>query len=239
MDRAQPTWKVQVVAETGSTNADLLEAAGGGAPHGTVLRALHQTAGRGRLDRRWDAPPGRNLLVSLLFREGVDRPHRLTQRVAVAAAMACERVAHVSPGIKWPNDLLVGSEKLAGMLAQAGGRSGRVEYVVVGIGVNVGWAPPGAARLPEGTDPGAVLDALLGVLDELGDHHDEQYRQRLVTLGQSVRVDRHQDTVTGQAVDVCDDGRLVVRPDGAPDDGSGDLRIDTGDVVHLRPTTGA
>lgn len=227
------------MAETGSTNTDLLEAAAAGAPHGTVLRALHQTAGRGRLDRRWEAPPGHNLLVSMLFREGIDRPHRLTQRVAVAAAMACERVAGVGPGIKWPNDLLVGSEKLAGLLAQAGGRSGRVDYVVVGIGVNVGWAPPGAVRLPEGTDPGEVLDALLEVLDELGDHHDAHYRQRLVTLGERVRVDRHHDSLSGWAVDVADDGRLVVRPDGAPDDGSADLFIDTGDVVHLRPAAGA
>jgi BirA family biotin operon repressor/biotin-[acetyl-CoA-carboxylase] ligase len=235
MDAAQPTWNVQVVAETGSTNTDLLEAAAAGAAHGTVLRALHQTAGRGRLDRRWDAPPGANLLVSILFRSGADRPHRLTQRVAVAAAIACERVAGVSPTIKWPNDLQVDGAKLAGMLSQAGGRAGHVDYVVVGLGVNVSWAPPGAARLPDGVDPGVLLDALLAALDEIGDQHDAEYRRRLVTLGQRVRVDRHQDSVVGVAVTVLDDGRLVVRPDGAPDDASADEPIDTGDVVHLRP----
>ena len=236
MDRPQPTWRVQVVEETGSTNTDLLEAGAAGAPHGTVLRALHQTAGRGRLDRRWEAPPGANLLVSILFRQGVEHPHRLTQRVAVAAAMACERVASVTPGIKWPNDLLLGSGKLAGMLSQAGGRSGRVEYVVVGIGVNVGWAPPGATRLPDGVDAGALLTAMLAALDELGDAHDDEYRRRLLTLGQRVRVERHADSVTGTAVDVLGDGRLVVRPDGSSD-GAGDVFIDTGDVIHLRPDT--
>jgi BirA family biotin operon repressor/biotin-[acetyl-CoA-carboxylase] ligase len=176
--------------------------------------------------------------VSILFREGVDRPHRLTQRVAVAAAIACERVASVSPGIKWPNDLVVGAGKLAGMLSQAGGRSGRVEYVVVGIGINVGWAPPEAIRLPDGVDPGALLTAMLEALDELGDAHDDEYRRRLTTLGGRVRVERHEDTVIGTAVDVLADGRLLVRPDGAPVDGSADVVIDTGDVIHLRPAPG-
>src|SRR3954466_13886918 len=110
-------WSVTWVAETGSTNSDLVPAAMPDAPDRTVLAARHQTAGRGRLDRRWDAPPGANLLVSILFREGVDRPHRITQRVAVAAAVACERVAGVRADIKWPNDLLLGEAKLAGILA--------------------------------------------------------------------------------------------------------------------------
>ena len=107
------------VAETGSTNADLLAAAAGGAPHGTVLVTDHQTAGKGRLGRVWDAPPGANLLVSVLFRHGFDptRPHELTQRVAVAAARAAERVAGVVPDLKWPNDLLIDGAKLAGILA--------------------------------------------------------------------------------------------------------------------------
>src|SRR3978361_1583073 len=94
---------VEIVTETGSTNADLLARAADGAPHGTVIAADHQTAGRGRRDRTWDAPPGANLLVSILFRTQLDQPHALTQRVAVAAVRASERVAGVSPTIKWPN----------------------------------------------------------------------------------------------------------------------------------------
>lgn len=234
MSAEQPRFIVQVVEETGSTNADLLAAAAAGAPDGTVLRALHQTAGRGRLDRVWEAPPGANLLVSILFRSGLDQPHRLTHRVAVAAAIACERVAGVQVGLKWPNDLLLGGEKLGGILTQVGGRGGRVEYVVPGLGLNVGWAPPGAACLGPGVDPARVLDAMLIALDELGDSHDDEYRRRLVTIGQHVRVHLMSGDVVGTAVDVLADGRLVVRPDGAAP-GDDDLLVDTGDVMHLRP----
>ncbi|HAP74918.1 MAG TPA: biotin--[acetyl-CoA-carboxylase] ligase, partial [Acidimicrobiaceae bacterium] len=81
--------------------------------------ARHQTAGRGRLDRRWDAPPGSNLLVSMLFRSMPTVPAELTWRVGLAACAAAEGVAGVSPTLKWPNDLLLGDAKLAGILAQA------------------------------------------------------------------------------------------------------------------------
>lgn len=236
MDGQRPTWNLQIVEETGSTNTDLLAAAAAGAPDRTVLRALHQTAGRGRLGRVWEAPPGANLLVSFLFRSGLDHPHRLTHRVAVAAAIASERVAGVrGVGLKWPNDLLLGGEKLGGILTQVGGSGGRVDYVVPGLGLNVRWAPPGAACLGPDVDPAAVLDALLVALDELGDDHDAEYRRRLVTIGQRVRVELMTGELLGTAVDVLEDGRLVVRPDGAAADGSDLVAVDTGDVVHLRP----
>ena len=101
-------WHVSVVQETGSTNADLLQAAAAGAPDRTVLMARHQSAGRGRLDRRWEAPAGENLLVSMLFRDVPQSPHVLTQRVGLAASSACQRVAGAKPMLKWPNDLLLG-----------------------------------------------------------------------------------------------------------------------------------
>ena len=93
-------WHVAVVEETGSTNADLLAAAADGAANRSVLVARHQTAGRGRLDRRWEAQPGANLLVSLLFREIPEAPHVLTQRVGLAAIAACQQVAGVQPTLK-------------------------------------------------------------------------------------------------------------------------------------------
>ena len=114
-------WQIQIVDETGSTNTDLLSAAASGAPDRSVLMARHQTAGRGRLDRTWIAPPGSNLLVSLLFRKVPEQPHELTRRVALAAAAACRAIAGVTPTLKWPNDLLLDGRKLAGVLAQAGG----------------------------------------------------------------------------------------------------------------------
>lgn len=238
-------WHVRAVDETGSTNADLLAAATAGAPHRTVLAAAHQTAGRGRLDRTWTAPPGANLLVSILFREVPAAAHELTQRVALAAARAATALTGIDVQLKWPNDLLVGDEKLAGVLAQAGMRPGpgsaaAIDHVVVGIGINVGWAPPGAACLvaDEGDDEGDEgrslhpLDLLRRMLvehDDLPELVHPAYRDRLATLGRRVRVELPGGTaVEGLAVDVEPDGRLVV------DDGGTVHRFDVGDIVHLR-----
>lgn len=223
-------WHVRVVEETGSTNADLLAAAEHGAPDRTVLAARHQTAGRGRLDRRWEAPPGVNLLVSLLFRAVPAHPHELTQRVALAARAACAAVAGVDAALKWPNDLLVGDRKVAGVLAQAGGAEA-TRWVVVGLGLNVGWAPEGAARLGDGIDPLDVLAALLAAYDELPGDVLPAYRAALATLGSAVRVDLAAgEHLEGRALGVEPDGRLVVL-----DTCGVTHRVDTGDVVHLRP----
>ncbi len=226
---------VTFVAETGSTNADLL-AAGAELADGTVLVADRQTAGRGRLDRSWesppdrrgggDEPPGLNLLMSMLFRVAPAEAHDLVRRVAIAAARACERVADVRPTLKWPNDLLLGNEKLAGILAQAAG-----EFVVVGVGLNVAWAPVGAARLPIG-DRDQVLRALLEEFVSLPSEIDDEYRERLGTLGCQVRVELVNETFIGRAIDVTADGGLIVAV-------GGDRRIVTaGDVIHLRLADG-
>ena len=219
-----PGWHVQVVDETGSTNVDLLQSAAAGAPDRTVLVARHQTAGRGRLERKWEAPAGLNLLVSILFRDVPASPHTLTQRVAVAAVRACERVAGVKPALKWPNDLLVDGKKLAGILAQA-----TASVVVVGIGLNVGWAPVGATRLGKDIDPLHVLRELLFAYDELPADPWAQYRENMGTLGRRVRVELAGATVSGRALDVERDGRLLV-----VDDAGVKHRFDVGDVVHLR-----
>ncbi|MCB1001163.1 MAG: biotin--[acetyl-CoA-carboxylase] ligase [Acidimicrobiales bacterium] len=222
-------WHVQVVEVTGSTNTDLLAAAAAGAPDRAVLAARHQTAGRGRLDRRWEAPPGSNLLVSMLFRHLPQHVHELTQRVALAALDAVAEVGGVRAGLKWPNDLLVDGAKLAGVLAQAAVVDGRIDHVVVGIGINVGWAPDGGAMVGQGVDPLDVLVAMLRAHDALPADVYDRYRERLVTLGQRVRVERPADLVEGRAIDVGRDGRLAVL------DACGITHhLDTGDVVHLR-----
>jgi BirA family biotin operon repressor/biotin-[acetyl-CoA-carboxylase] ligase len=221
-------WHVRVVDETGSTNADLLLAAAAGAPDRSVLSARYQSAGRGRLDRRWESPPGANLLVSLLFREVPANPHELTHRVALAALDAIEATTGRRASLKWPNDLLLDGAKLAGLLAQSGGH-GRVEYVVVGLGLNVGWSIDGAASLDGAVSPDALLAALLGAFDALPADIAARYRQRLDTLGRQVRVQRAEGDVFGRAVDLDADGRLVVL-----DDCGLSHHIDVGDVVHLR-----
>jgi BirA family biotin operon repressor/biotin-[acetyl-CoA-carboxylase] ligase len=112
---------VRRFAEIDSTNRYLLDEARSGAFEGAVAVADHQSAGRGRLGRRWEAPAGSNLLVSMLLRPTlvVEELHLCTMAVALAAAAACEQAAGVRPDLKWPNDLMVGGRKLGGILAEA------------------------------------------------------------------------------------------------------------------------
>jgi len=235
-------WRVNFVAETGSTNADLMEEGLAGAPDRTVLRAGFQSAGRGRLDRTWQAEPGENLLVSFLFREVPRDPHVLTQAVAMAAREVARSVG-VDAVMKWPNDLLVGTAKLAGVLAQAGLMDGdRPSFVVVGIGVNVGSAPEGAVSLRSSgwsreISPADFLGGMLPVIDSLlaldGEAMHAAYRGSLATIGAHVRVELPGDrSINGRAIDVEPDGRLVVL-----DDCAVTHRFDTADVVHLRPAS--
>ena len=165
----------------------------------------------------------------MLFRTVPRHLHELTQRVALAAVAACREVAGVDAALKWPNDVLVDGRKLAGVLAQAGGGA-RVGFVVVGIGLNVRWAPPDAALLGAAFDPESVLAALLAAYDALPTDITQMYRTNLATLGTQVRVIQANGETVGRALDVDPDGRLVVL-----DDCGITHRFDTGDVVHVRP----
>ena len=214
-------------------------------PRAVVAVADHQTAGRGRLDRRWEAPPGSSLLVSVLLRPALDPEgaHRVVMAAALALADAVGAVAGFTPDFKWPNDLVVGERKLAGLLAEREPGSDDVRpAVIVGAGVNVNWTefPPElaehatACNLEAGraVDRDALLDEYLERLGRRLDALDSvpsDYRARLVTIGRRVRVEQAGGTITGAAVDVRDAGELVVRDD----DGAAHV-ITTADVIHLR-----
>ena len=239
-------WTVHHVTETGSTNDDLVTAASAGAADRTVIVADFQTAGKGRLDRTWDATRGSNLLVSLLFRYESEEPSRFARIVALAARESCESLTGVNVRVKWPNDLVVDHRKLGGLLAVA---SPRERFVVVGIGVNVGWAPSDAVSLADASlvghvpidrgvrvvpTPHALLAMMLTKVDERRRRDDAELRAEhksvLATLGTRVRVElRLGESLIGQAIDLDDDSRLIVQDDAG-------LRhvIDVGDVVHLR-----
>lgn len=245
---------LRVVAETGSTNSDLAAEAARGAAAGAVLVAEEQTAGRGRLERRWSAPARSGIFLSMLLRpDGVSKQRWgwLPLLVGVAAASAISQVAGVEVRLKWPNDLLVevgGEErKLGGILAELAG-----DAVVVGIGLNVSLREdelpvPGAGSLVLAgaavTDREILLRALLRSFDELyadwaGAAGDPEasglraaYAAQCATLGRSVRVELPGGReLLGEAVAVDGDGRLVVR------DGAGEERaVGAGDVLHVRP----
>jgi BirA family transcriptional regulator, biotin operon repressor / biotin---[acetyl-CoA-carboxylase] ligase len=256
--RAGGLWRqARVVAQTGSTNADLLAEAAAGGAEGMVLVAESQTAGRGRLGRHWTSPPGAGLTFSVLLRpDGVPGALLgwLPLLAGVAAAAAVRAVAAVEPGLKWPNDVLAGGAKLGGILAERTGGA-----IVVGIGINVAQrradlpgdaatslvlqAAPGAAA-----DPAGLRGRLLaGTLDGLagwyrawrdqaapGDADEcglrQEYLRWCVTLGREVRVTLPGGrAVAGTAAGVDRAGRLEVRT------ADGVVPVSAGDVVHLRP----
>jgi len=246
---------VRWFGEIDSTNRYLLDEARQGAPAGLVAVADHQTAGRGRLGRTWVAPPAASLLVSVLLRPDLPAGHLHLASVAVALSMAdaCARRARFEPELKWPNDLMVGERKLAGVLAETDlGRPGTVTppAVVVGVGINVNWP----AELPEDlagravalnhltgrpVDRSRLLVAMLEALDARAGQLDSEegrralsseYRARCATVGREVRVELQDESFTGVASDVDDHGHLLVQT-------SVCLReVTAGDVVHLRPT---
>lgn len=193
--------------------------------------ADHQTAGRGRLGRVWEAPPGANLLMTVLLRPPPDvAAHLAVAAVALSGRDASATVAGVACGLKWPNDLLVeDGRKLAGVLAETDGRGA----VAVGIGLNVAWAPDGAARLGADVARDDVLDALLsslgGWLDDGWAAVARSYRDACLTIGRRVRIELVDGEVfEGAAADVDDAGRLLVET-------SVCLRtVDVADVTHVR-----
>ena len=238
-------WRIRRLDTIDSTNRWLLDEARSGAPEGLVVIADHQTAGRGRRGRVWSAPRGSSLLVSVLVRPrvGIGRVHLLTMAAGCALRVAIEQVAGVQADLKWPNDLVVGERKLAGLLAETElSAGGDVEAVVIGVGCNVEWHdfPPElaegatACNLEAGrpVDRAQILDVFLDELAARLDDLDavpDAYRDALATLGRRVRVDLGARLIEGTATDLDESGRLVVTTR------DGEIEIVTvGDVVHLR-----
>lgn len=224
---------VSWLAEAVSTNDEVASRVRAGATDGVVVVAEHQTAGRGRRGRRWKAPPGTSLLVSVLLRP--HRPHLAAIAVGLSAVDACREVAGLEAGLKWPNDLVVeGRGKLAGILADELGPDG----VIVGLGLNVDWGdrplPPGATSLadlgmPPGADRSHLLVELLVALESRCRQDPlallDDYRLACSTIGRSVVVNLPGgETVEGTATGVDDDGRLLV----------GGRAVAAGDVVNVR-----
>lgn len=237
---------IDVVEVTASTNTDLLGRPG--AADRTVLLAEHQTSGRGRFDRTWVSPARAGLTFSVLLRPGVplSRWGWLPLLAGVAVREAVGAVAALEVSLKWPNDVLCGGSKLAGVLVQTDG-----DAVVIGVGCNVSTTPselPGAAATSiascgvENVPRTLLLTAILTHLDARVAQWAEgngdavacgladAYRTVCDTLGRSVRVTRTDGSVVeGVAVDVDDSGQLLLRTDGST------VVIGAGDVEHLRP----
>ncbi|WP_306052373.1 biotin--[acetyl-CoA-carboxylase] ligase [Natronococcus wangiae] len=228
----------------GSTNDRARELATDGAADVVVL-ADEQTGGRGRLERKWSSPPG-GVWLSVVSRPAVApaRAPLYTLAASVATARAA-REAGVDARIKWPNDVVVpvgddGSyRKLAGILTEMEGETDRIEWLVVGVGLNANVdadaLPPEATSVRAETgdvDRRAFVQRLLEEFDRYqGDLEAvvPAWRDLALTLGQRVRVDRPSGEIVGEAVDVTDSGALVV------DTGGERVTVSAGDCEHLRP----
>jgi BirA family biotin operon repressor/biotin-[acetyl-CoA-carboxylase] ligase len=244
---------------TGSTNDVAKELAMGGAPEGTVVVADEQTAGRGRLGRHWLAPPNTCLLCSILFRPNLTpiQTQQLTMLCALAAADAIKKTAALHVWLKWPNDLIVkcqmpnlesqGWKKLAGLLTETGFTGERLDYAVVGIGINVNVEtrilpaldPNATSILAEtslAVDRGTLLAELLAQVErryealQAGESPHQEWASRLATLGQQVKATTSEETLIGMAESVDKNGALLLH---TPD---GELhRLTAGDVTLHQP----
>jgi BirA family biotin operon repressor/biotin-[acetyl-CoA-carboxylase] ligase len=219
--------------EIESTNNEAKSLAAAGAPEGTVVIAECQTAGKGRLGRRWTSPAGKGLLFSVILRPSLplSQAHLLTLVAATAASRGIESQTSLAVQIKWPNDLFVHDKKVGGILLESSGEQDIVEWIVIGIGVNVnteyGELPVALRRTAvslkmaggEAVDRSELLAILLLSLEkayvEAVQHGFErplrEFRERDYLLNKSVSVQTREGPVVGHATGIDEHGALLVQ----------------------------
>ena len=226
----------------GSTNDVARELAARGAPEGMLVIADEQTAGKGRLGRRWLAPPGTSLLMSLLFRPqspisnlqspiSIHQAQRLTMICSLAAVEAIGAVTGLAAAIKWPNDIVVQGKKVGGILTELEATGEGLDYVIVGLGLNVNLDFGAVEAMEELPATATSLSQELGrdvsrlallwrILENVEDRYQRlqagelphgEWASRLITLHNHVIVDTPQGVVEGWAEGVDADGALILR----------------------------
>lgn len=228
-----PGKRIHIYREVSSTNNIARQMAMAGAPEGTVVMSQFQSGGRGRMQRQWVCPPGQGLLLSMVLRPDIkiESIPQLTLLGAVATAEAIFLTTGCSAGIKWPNDILINGKKVCGILAEGSFSSRRVEYVIIGFGINVNLDP--AQLPPDCRDTSTSLNLETGrrvsrmeFLKQFMISWDEHYQnyakfgqsyirsqwiEKNITLGRQVTIKKEQDVIQGVAEDISDKGGLVVR----------------------------
>lgn len=217
-------------AAVGSTMDEARRLADTGTAEGLVVLADEQTAGRGRLDRRWWAPPGDALLFTLLLRPRLParQAQRLTMICSLAVCDALAEVGGVQAQVKWPNDVLVGERKICGILTELDLHGEMVNYALVGIGINVNvdfaaapplMAPATSVLAETGRRVSrlALLATLLSGIETryeglgTGASYHGEWAARMATLGQAVQASDGQQVIVGTAVGVDEDGALLIQ----------------------------
>ncbi len=240
-------WRIERHAVVESTNDIVAAAAQRGEPEGFVVTAEEQSAGRGRFGRKWIVPRGTSLQISVLLRPPLTplSAARVTRMAALALYETLANHLRLTPTLKWPNDVCLDGRKVAGILLESSVRGDALEYVILGVGLNVNYTmrvypelAPYATTLQDvmggEIDRRALEDALLHELNRLyqellyGDDLLDAYRARLNMLGKPIQVAGANGVTRGTAQDVSDDGALIIV--GA----QGARRVYAGDVTVLK-----
>lgn len=241
---------IHFLSQTDSTNNVLKQMAEAGAPEGTVVVAESQQRGRGRMGRSWSSPAEKGIYLSILLRPVIAPQYTspLTLLAAVAVSAAVRSVLpHLSPGIKWPNDLLLGERKVCGILSEIKAETDLVHYLICGIGININTAledfplPLRSSATSLLLENGNVAVSRLAVAAAVLQHFDQFYKEYMeagaapvlsrwrdynITLGRRVKIQNPGVSFTGTARDLDKNGALVVEGE------TGELRsFHAGEVV--------
>ena len=246
--------KIFFCDEVASTQIPAKEAARNDGPHGAVFVTNHQTAGRGRRDRGWESPAGKDLTFSVILRPRVLMQYLPLLNFAIAIAVAralAPVVGKGRAGLKWPNDVLIGDKKICGMICETAAKGSVLDFAVTGIGINVNRTADELPRFEEKRSPatsllletgrahdlprllGGVLSELNGCVPQVECESGraallEEYRVRCCTLGRDVAIVTEDGVFCGIASGIEDDGRIRIT-------GEGESRMfDAGDVIHAR-----
>ena len=221
---------MELHSQINSTNIRAKELAAQGAPHGTVVIAGQQTMGRGRFGRAFYSPEGSGVYISFILRPQLpaDRAVMLTSMSAVAVARAMEKVADVQASIKWVNDVYLGPKKACGILCEAGMdfENGQMQYVISGIGVNVGFMDFPEELADKATSISNVCGKRISrsrfaaeLINEMNALYPqletgafmEESRRRSNVIGREIEVLRGEERYPATAIDIDDEGSLVIR----------------------------
>jgi BirA family biotin operon repressor/biotin-[acetyl-CoA-carboxylase] ligase len=242
--------EIRYFNQTDSTNLQAKAMAAAGAPEGTLIIAEEQTEGRGRRGRNWFSPPETGIYMSLIIRPAIlpQEAPRFALLTAAAVAAAVGEMTMLATRIKWPNDILVGGRKLGGILTEVSMEMDKVEYMIVGLGLNVNLAreafPPDLQKI--GTSIRAesgrffpripLVRRILERFEELYDEYRqlgfasirERWQAFTDMIGRTVAVDTLGRLLTGEVTDFDEDGYLVVR-----EHSGNTVRIFSGDVSFI------
>lgn len=230
-------------SEVNSTN-EVAKSLASSCQNGTVILAETQTRGRGRLSRSWESPPG-GIWMSLILKPKMPLAsvYQINMAVSVAISKAIFSLLGLKAGIKWPNDLLVGERKICGILMEISAEVGRLDYAVVGVGIN---ANVGLSDFPEewrstslSHEMGREIsrtDLIQRILLEIEEAYEkmgtreiyEEWRNRSVTMARYVRINSNSGDLVGVVEDLAEDGALLLKTE------CGLQRVLAGDCIHLR-----